>query len=232
MPKRVPLMMEGSNRFFPFNYLLSSAKTSLAAAELLDQLEAMNVNKAGLDLSGRSLHLATAVIHSAFAIEAAINHIGVEHISDWDKKERKIFGLKNRLNAIASHFKTTIDCAIEPVKTLLDAHETRNNLAHGKPWRSDEVYLDDGETHATTEPDWLTRWYGNNEAKNAYEAAITLIESLYKLADFMEHEIYSRGRGQFGTVDDQTVIPFCRWEKDTTPNQRQRVKKRRASDVE
>ncbi len=228
MPKRVPLMMEGSNRFFPFSFLLSSAKTSLAAAVLLDQLEVMDIDRTGLDLAGRNPHLSTAVIHSAFAIEAAINHIGVEHIPDWDKKEKKIFRLKNRLNAIASHFKTTIDCTTEPVKTLLDAYETRNNLAHGKPWRSEEVYLDDGETHPATHPDWLTRWHGNNEARNAYEAAITLIKALYKMADFMEHEIHSRGRGQFGTVQDHTVGPSCHWEKDTTLDQRPREKKKRA----
>lgn len=224
MPKRMPLLLHGSNRFFPFNYLLSSACASLKAAELIDKLNVMDIDKTELDLGGRNLHLASAVVYSAFAIEAAINHVGIEHIPKWDKKEWGIKGLTNRLTAIADHFKTTIDCTNEPVTTLLAAHETRNNLAHGKPWKSDEVYLDDGESDCTRAPGWLTRWYADGEARKVYEAAETLIRSLFKMSNFLEHEFNSQGRGSFGTIDDQTTAPYCRWEKDTTPNQRQTLK--------
>lgn len=222
MPKRTPLLLQGSNRFFPFNYLLSAACTSLSAAELIERLNAMEIDKANLDLSGRNLHLASAVVYSAFALEAAINHIGIEHIPDWDKKERRVRGLENRLNEIARPFNMTIDCTTEPLTTLLAAYETRNNLAHGKPWKSDEVYLDDGESDSTSEPEWLTRWYATNAARKAYEAAITLIQSLFEMSDFLEHEFCSRGRGEFGTIDDQTTARYCTWTKDTTPNQRPR----------
>lgn len=57
--------MEGCTEFYPFCYLLIAADTALDAARQ--------------ELPGRNYHYVTVIVSAAFAVEAAANHVGIDH---------------------------------------------------------------------------------------------------------------------------------------------------------
>ncbi len=69
MTARRPAFMQGWTEFYPYCYMLIAADTALESSRL--------------ELPGRNYHYVTAIVFSAFAVEAAVNHVGIDHVPDW-----------------------------------------------------------------------------------------------------------------------------------------------------
>ncbi len=188
---RRPAFMEGWTEFYPYCYLLIAADTALDAAKL--------------ELPGRNYHYVIAVTFSAFAVEAAVNHVGIDYYPDWMKKpkegghERKPW--KEKLELLATKFGMQLDFTSGAARTVMEAFEVRDRLAHGKTWVGEQCYLDDGQgTDDVSFPDWLQPYLNETRAKQVIDDARALIGQLFEKAGYPPHNLYSMGQGFYGEV--------------------------------
>jgi hypothetical protein len=195
MPKRrEPVLMEGSTEFYPFCYLLIAADTALKSAKL--------------ELPGRNYHYVTAVVFSAFAVEATVNHVGLDHVQDWAKKERRMGGWEKKLSHLATRFGLVLDFNPAPGKTVKDAFGVRDNLAHGKTWVGEQCYVDDGDRMGGANfPDWLRPCLNEARATQFISDARELISQLLGKAGYPPTDLYSMGQGAYEEVIDPQAKP-------------------------
>lgn len=180
--QRRPVMMQGTTYFYPFSYFLTSAFNSLDYGRQ--------------DISGRNLHRVNVVIFSAFAVEGVVNHIGVDHIPNWIDAERKMGGWKKKLEAVAKQFNVVLDFSTSPVKSVLDAFDFRDNMAHGKTWVGDVCFLDgDGADGHSGFPDWLEQYHDLNRVETVYSDTKTVILQLLKAAGYDDYAVFQQGNG-------------------------------------
>jgi hypothetical protein len=181
---RRPAMMEGVTEFYPYCYLLMAADTALDAAKQ--------------ELPGRNYHYITAVVFSAFAVEAAINHVGIDSDPDWATDERKMGGWEKKLKALGSKYLILLDFSTGHAKTVKEAFEVRDKLAHGKTWVGEQCYLeDDSNTRDASFPDWLEPCLNEARATQVICDARTLIGQLLVAAGNAPIDLYSMGRGSY-----------------------------------
>ena len=184
---RSPVFMEGWTEFYPFCYMLIAADTALDAAKT--------------ELPGRNYHYVTAVTFSAFAVEAAVNHVGIDHFPEWMEKEknggheRKPW--KKKLELLTTKFGMPLDFTTGAAKTVKEAFEVRDNLAHGKTWVGRQCYLDDGHSRDAGFPDWLAPCLNESRAKQVIDDARTLIRQLLDKAGYQPHNLYSMGQSEY-----------------------------------
>ncbi len=184
---RTPAMMEGFTEFYPYCYLLIAADTALDAAKQ--------------ELPGRNYHYVTAVIFSAFAVEAAVNHVGIDSDPNWATDERKMGGWEKKLKALAANFSMPLDFSTGHAKTVKEAFEVRDKLAHGKTWVGEQCYLDDGaSTWDASFPDWLELCLNETRAAQVIRDARTLIGELLAKAGYPPTDLYSMGQGSYHEV--------------------------------
>jgi hypothetical protein len=178
--------MEGWTEFYPYSYLLLAADTALEAAKL--------------ELPGRNYHYVTAVIFSAFAVEAAVNHVGIDHVPDWSKDERGMGGWEKKLTALATKFGMPLDFTTGPAHTVKAAFEVRDKLAHGKTWGGEQCYLDDGQGWDEGFPDWLLACLNEPRARQVITDARELIMRLFDKAGYPPVNLHSMGQGVYQEV--------------------------------
>jgi hypothetical protein len=183
-----PALMEGRTEFYPFVYLLSAADRALNAAKVISL--------------GRNYHYVSCVVFSAFAVEAVVNHIGSDHIPEWVKTERKISGLKERLEAIAAKFNLVLDFNTAPAKTVTEAYDVRTKLAHGKTWVSEQCYFDDGKGSEAPDPDWLQKCFDEAWATKCLVDARVVITQLLAKAGYPSTDLHNMGCGSYKEVKD------------------------------
>lgn len=186
---RRPAFMEGWTEFYPFCYMLIAADTALDAARM--------------ELPGRNYHYVSAMMFSAFAVEAAVNHVGIDHFPEWMEKlkdgghERKSWDKK--LELLATRFGMPLDFTSGAARTVKEAFEVRDKLAHGKTWVGQQCYLDDGHGLGDASfPDWLASCLNETRAKQAIDGARALIGQLLDKAGYQPHDLYSMGQGSYG----------------------------------
>jgi hypothetical protein len=184
---RRPVMMEGISEFYPFCYLLIAADTALDAAKL--------------ELSGRNYHYVTAIVFSAFAVEAAINHVGIDLDPNWASDERKLGGWVKKLEKIATKFSMQLDFSTGTTKTVKEAFEVRDRLAHGKTWVGEQRYLDsDNGIRDESFPDWLEPCFCESRAEQVIQDAREFIETLLHKAGYAETDLHSMGQSSYEEV--------------------------------
>lgn len=180
-------MMEGFTEFYPYCYLLIAADTALDAAKQ--------------ELPGRNYHYVTAVVFSAFAVEAAINHVAIDSDPNWATEERKMGGWEKKLKVLAATFSMSLDFSTGHAKTVKEAFDVRDKLAHGKTWVGEQRYLDDGTgTSDASFPDWLEPCLNEARATQVIRDARTLIGELLQTAG-PAIDLYNMGRGSYHEVD-------------------------------
>ncbi len=180
---RRPAIMEGWTEFYPFCYLLIAADTALNAARQ--------------ELPGRNYHYITAVTFSAFAVEAAVNHVGIDHDPEWlEKKERKPW--KKKLEILATENGMRLDFTSRPAKTVKEAFEVRDKLAHGKTWIGEQCYLDDGQEIGEQRlPDWLQHCMNETRAAEVIADSRAFIGQLLDKAGYGRQDLYCLGEGAY-----------------------------------
>ena len=180
-------MMEGTTEFYPYCYLLIAADTALDAAKQ--------------ESPGRNYHYVTSVIFSAFAVEAAVNHVGIDSDPNWSTGERRMGGWEKKLKALADKFSMPLDFSTGHAKTVKESFEVRDKLAHGKTWVGEQCYLDDGIGNWNTSfPDWLEPCLNEARAKQVIKDARTLIGELLAIANYPLTDLYWVGKGSYHEV--------------------------------
>ncbi len=84
------------------------------------------------EAKGSAWQFLSSLILSAFAFEAYMNHVGDEHVANWDDLER-VLSPTAKLTHLALKFNVEIGVKGErPLQTLYDLMRVRNVLAHGR----------------------------------------------------------------------------------------------------
>jgi hypothetical protein len=104
---------------------------------------------------GRFYNCMAAMVFSAFAMEAYLNHVGPIYVAELWKKERSL-GHDGRLKAIADAAKFTLDFSCRPFSTLPALFKFRDTLAHARTEHlaQEEVVETFGETPDLPEAEW------------------------------------------------------------------------------
>jgi len=197
--KRRPALMEGYTEFYPYCYLLVAADNALEATKLVEQYDGNR---------GRNYHYVSAVIFSAFAVEAIVNHIGLDKITDWAKNERKKGGWEKKLVEVAAIGNQTPDFNVPPFKTAKDAFSVRDKLAHGKTWVGEQCYLDGGDRgeHQGL-PDWLEPYLNEARARQVVADSRKVVETLLVWTGYPSLDLYSMGGGEYSETRDPKAQP-------------------------
>jgi hypothetical protein len=186
--------MEGYTEFFPYCYLLIAADNALDAAKLVEMCDGNR---------GRSYHYASAVLFSAFAVEAIVNHIGLDQIAHWAKDERKKGGWEKKLIEVAALGGQTPDFNTRPFKTAKDAFSVRDKLAHGKTWVGEQCYLDQGDGRADQSlPDWLEPYLNETRAGEVVADARKVVETLLLWTAYPAIDLYKMGQESYSETHD------------------------------
>jgi hypothetical protein len=179
--------MQGWIEFYPYCYMLMAADTALESSRL--------------ELRGRNYHYVMAIVFSAFAVEAAVNHVGIDHVPDWSKNERSIGGWEKKLTTLATRFGMPLDFTTTPAQTVKAAFEVRDKLAHGKTWVGELCYLDDGHGMGDASfPDWLQPCLNEARAQQVIDDARELIGKLFDKTGHSPIDLHNMGRGYYEEV--------------------------------
>jgi hypothetical protein len=191
---RSSTLMEGSTEFYPFCYLLLAADTALDAAKLA--------------LPGRNYHYATCAVFSAFAFEAALNHVGIDHVKDWAKNERSMGNWKDKLKLLAEKFGMDLDFGKAPLQTVKASIGVRDKLAHGKTWIGEHCFVDEGNGIGDADiPDWLLSSLNESRATQFIADAREMISQLLAKAGYPAINLHLIGQDSFDEVIDPEAKP-------------------------
>ena len=80
-----------------------------------------------------------AVVLSAFAIEALLNHVGEEKLSFWGIVERRLTW-REKLELLAQHLGISLPWGERPLQTITKVFKFRNSLAHGRTETVETTY--------------------------------------------------------------------------------------------
>jgi len=131
---------------------------------------------------GRFFHCLSAMLYSAFSIEAYLNHLGKAEISDWGKIERR-FSPRRKLNMLIETKKYLPDFTKPPFDTFDRIFDFRKKIVHGKTERIRVEEVREGKLGDT--PDLPTSdWEKSTTLENAtlfYENSTSMIVLLHPI---------------------------------------------------
>ncbi len=107
----------GHARVFPFAYMGSAARLYLKTGEGTEECQ--------------FYHCMSAILYSAFTLEAYLNHVGDAQFQNWAERERKLTP-REKLKLVADHLGVPINFGREPFQSFRLAFCFRNLIAHGK----------------------------------------------------------------------------------------------------
>jgi hypothetical protein len=117
--------------------------------------------------TGQGYRQIFAVLYSAFAVEAHLNHVGERCVPAWDIIERRL-SVTEKLEVVAHHLGITIDNSRRPFQTLRDLFKFRNQLAHGRTHTYNVESEYDGESpseDSCRNPEWLEKYRTSDAVK-------------------------------------------------------------------
>ena len=170
-----PITMVGSADFYTYAYLLNGANSLFKSAKEHPL--------------GSNYCRVAAVVFSAFAIEACLNHIGEGKLRFWSIVERTL-SWESKLELIAQYLDVQIDKGKRPFQTLTMLFKLRNHLAHGRTQTVEGTYKDsDDPDHVkgkaeVMDPDWLNRLYSDDEVQRVLEDTTSIVELFLERAGF------------------------------------------------
>ena len=118
----------------PYIHLFESASIAIQQAENSEENQFHNC--------------LTAILFSAFCIEAYLHHIGGKYFEDWEKFERKLEPKKKLLHIADKHMNFRPDFSRRPFQSFSEIFDFRNTLVHGKT----QVLEHDTKQEITEEP--------------------------------------------------------------------------------
>ena len=142
----------GETTFYTYAHLLNGARSLYQSA--LDHPE------------GSSHCRVSAVLFSAFAVEAYLNHIGEDQLPFWEFVERKL-SWSDKLRLIGSQFGLNIEDGKRPFQTVKKVFAFRDKLAHGKTHHGKIDTRKRGEP--PMDPEWLSEFTSDAAVKRALD---------------------------------------------------------------
>lgn len=180
--EQFPYDGEATVTFFPFAYLLIATETAR---------EAYTLTLTHGNGIGANYHLVTAVVFSAFSVEAALNQIGEAKICGWEDRAK----WEDKLKLVATTFKPDLDMGKKPVQRVKQAFQFRDKMAHGKTTVQQRTYrvIPGKERPNTTDPDWLAKYFNPDEVDKVIADTRELITTLWTAAGFSPESIAVTG---------------------------------------
>jgi hypothetical protein len=181
--KPMPVTMSGTATLNTFSYLLNGAHSLAQTAK--DHAAGSNYCRI------------SAVVFSAFAVEAHLNHIGEAKLSFWGIVEPKL-PWRAKLDLIVEQLGITPDFGKRPFQTLGDLFRFRDRLAHGKTTTEDKRYEYRGNREdgfGSLDPDWLKKFWSDDAVDRVLEDTRQILELLHGKAGF----------------DPQSGVPHEKW---------------------
>jgi hypothetical protein len=183
--KFTPIIMSGTATFNTFSYLLNGAHSFLLTAKEHSP--------------GSKYCRVSAVLFSAFAVEAHLNHIGEIKLAFWQIVEPKL-GWRYKFELIAQQLEIEIDSGKRPFQTLVEVFKFRDRLAHGKTTTQTASYEDRGNPRDgfdCLDPDWLKKYWTDETAERVFEDAREIIERFHMKAGFPKQDVGQVSTGSF-----------------------------------
>jgi hypothetical protein len=127
---------------------------------------------------GLTLDCMSFIIATAFGIEAFINFLGSQVVDEW--KERQPF--KSKLDQIYGSVGEGFDKNCEPYKTVWSIKETRDSIAHGKPYEDTVKIRSTDELWLEMSAPW-DNYLDSDYVEHVYEQVNNWVSELLKIAN-------------------------------------------------
>lgn len=166
------ISMSGTSAFNTYAYLLNGAYSSLRTAKE--------------HIPGSKYGRISAILFSAFAFEAYVNHIGEAKLSFWGIVEPKL-SWRGKLDLIAQQLGLAPDFGKRPFQTIGEIFKFRDLLAHGKTRTEEKSYDYVGKSDVELgilDPEWLKRYWAEEAVVRVLEDTRQVIELLHTRAGF------------------------------------------------
>lgn len=149
--------------------------------------------KADEDKTLRSLHIATAYVMSAFALEAYVNDICAVSIQGkvWHLVERKL-STTEKIKLLEAHTALNADSSKEPFQLLKQLFRIRDELAHCKRQVLEAEPHLSSDTHKITMPRSATEKYLENIAlaKKLHKAVFDMATLLHDARTKKDNDLH------------------------------------------
>jgi len=188
-----PITMAGESTFNTFSYLLNGAYSLAKSARE--------------DPEGSNYRRISAVLFSAFAIEAHLNHIGEVKLPFWSVVEPKL-PWRVKLELIAQQLGVALDYGRRPFQSLSDLFKFRDKLAHGKTETAESSYEYQrypGDDFGNLEPEWLKKFWSDDAVHRIREDTLEIIKLLHAKAGLDEYTLHTIGSGAFAERKEDTA---------------------------
>jgi hypothetical protein len=183
--KPTQIRMSGTATFNTFSYLLNGADSLAQTAKE--------------HTPGSNYCRVSAVVFSAFAIEAHLNHIGEAKLSFWGIVEPKL-PWRAKLDLILEQLGIIADFGKPPFQTLCDLFKFRDRLAHGKTTTEDKSYRYRGDREndfGSLDPAWLEKFWSDDAVDRVLKDTQQIIELVHGKAGLESHSLDLIGSGSF-----------------------------------
>jgi hypothetical protein len=181
--------MSGTTTFYSFVYLRKAAEVAARAA----------VTAAATNQSGSNYHRISAVLFSAFTIEAHLNHVGSLLFSRWGNIERTL-SWQSKLARITEKLQFEPNMDSRPFETLKGIFAFRNNIAHGKTrtHQTDYTYnVETGDFDCDLKPEWLSNYLKDSAVQSVLDDTWKIVELIHEKAGSKQAELNTISTGSF-----------------------------------
>ncbi len=186
--------MEGDLTFHTYAYLLHASNSLF----LIAKEHAPGSNHARI----------SAVLFSAFAIEAYLNHIGNLKVENWQKLDR--LNWRDKMKIIGEKVGVQVDYGKPPFQAVVLIFQFRDRLAHGRTHQEHVSYkfnyVDRQET-GHLDPDWLRKYWDDMSVERTLQNVRQIIEKIQAAAGFSLLDLEMVSSGSFSeSVDARRII--------------------------
>ena len=123
-----------------------------------------------------------SIVMNAFCIEAYVNHVGMDRLSDWDEYASPL----DKLERVAKEVGIEIDYGKRPIQSMRIANKFRNSLAHGTTGVLPVSYSEKGQSERKVKRP-RTQWEKTCTKRNAkryLEDLKEVIQLIHKRYEF------------------------------------------------
>ncbi|MDS0850435.1 hypothetical protein [Burkholderia cenocepacia] len=140
----------------------------------------------------------SALVMSAFMLEAYLNHLGGLKFKDWDARERTLSKLK-KFRTFAAQSGIKLNFTERPHKSLVTLFAYRDSMAHGKTVTEEiDAEIDIDSSIATSIPSAGWQQFATLEtAEELLTDAVAIIRQLHTTSGYHDDPFGSSGGGLY-----------------------------------
>jgi hypothetical protein len=179
------IRMKGKATFNSFVYLRKAAENAFDCAKENPR--------------GSNYQRVSAVLFSAFSMEAYLNHVGQQIDPAWESKEREL-SWKDKLAFIAVTLGFTAPLGSRPFQTVASIFKLRDRLAHGKTETYEMTYKFRKDKMDKIDPPWLAIYWSDAIVQRSLEDTWKVMEKIQEKAGLSKQGMATIGTGEFEAV--------------------------------